>query len=110
LLLKFLKICIIWSRRQFRLGSIWRGIGKIRILNLGWFWLRVGFIVLLGIIRRRRSFHRCGNMNQQLLVLLLLKESRALVYFIFVSEWIALIWFFEYFGVFEIHFKTLSWC
>jgi hypothetical protein len=32
------------------------------------------------------------------------------VYFIFVSNWIALIWFFEYFGVFEIHVKTLSWC
>lgn len=61
-----------WSKRQWPLGSIWRGTEKIRIQSSGWFWWRAGFTVWPVTIRRPRSFHQCGNSKTFLSFLLFL--------------------------------------
>lgn len=67
LLLRFLRISITSSRKQWLSASIWRGTGRIRIPSLDWSWLRVGSIVLLAITRGQRSCHLSGSSKSSFL-------------------------------------------
>jgi len=59
--LKFQRICTIWLRRQFQLGSIWRETERTRTPSLGWFSWRAESTVLLATTRRPRSSHLSGS-------------------------------------------------
>ena len=67
LLLRFLRICTTWSRRQLLSASTWRGTGRTRIPSLGWFLLRAGSTVLPVTTRRPRSFLLSGSSKCTLL-------------------------------------------